>query len=97
MPLILNFKFIVPFLLNGVVGLAVAYIAIAVGLVPHLNGSAYVFGLPFGVAAFIQGGWKVVALAVVTNIIIPYFMWMPWVKIADKEAYKQEQSAISAE
>lgn len=97
MPLILNFKFIVPFLLNGVVGLAVAYIAIAVGLVPHLNGSAYVFGLPFGVAAFIQGGWKVVALAVVTNIIIPYFMWMPWVKIADKEAYEQEQGAISAE
>lgn len=54
MPLILNFKFIFPFLTNGVIGLAIAYIAIATGLVPHLNGTAYVFGLPFGVAAFLQ-------------------------------------------
>lgn len=95
MPLILNFKFIFPFLTNGVIGLAIAYIAIATGIVPHLNGTAYVFGLPFGVAAFLQGGWKVLALAVVTNIIVPYFLWMPWVKMADKEALKQEQSAVA--
>lgn len=95
MPLILNFKFIFPFLTNGVIGLAIAYIAIATGLVPHLNGTAYVFGLPFGVAAFLQGGWKVLALAVVTNIIVPYFLWMPWVKMADKEALKQEQGTVA--
>lgn len=95
MPLILNFKFIFPFLTNGVIGLAIAYIAIATGLVPHLNGTAYVFGLPFWVAAFLQGGWKVLALAVVTNIIVPYFLWMPWVKMADKEALKQEQGTVA--
>ena len=95
MLLILNFKFIFPFLTNGVIGLAIAYIAIATGLVPHLNGTAYVFGLPFGVAAFLQGGWKVLALAVVTNIIVPYFLWMPWVKMADKEALKQEQGTVA--
>ena len=95
MPLILNFKFIFPFLTNGVIGLAIAYIAIATGLVPHLNGTAYVFGLPFRVAAFLQGGWKVLALAVVTNIIVPYFLWMPWVKMADKEALKQEQGTVA--
>lgn len=95
MPLILNFKFIFPFLTNGVIGLAIAYIAVATGLVPHLNGTAYVFGLPFGVAAFLQGGWKVLALAVVTNIIVPYFLWMPWVKMADKEALKQEQGTVA--
>ncbi len=95
MPLILNFKFIFPFLTNGVIGLAIAYIAIATGLVPHLNGTAYVFGLPFGVAAFLQGGWKVLSLAVVTNIIVPYFLWMPWVKMADKEALKQEQGTVA--
>lgn len=95
MPLILNFKYIVPFLTNGVIGLLIAYIAIATGLVPHLNGTAYVFGLPFGVAAFLQGGWKVLALAIVTNIIVPYFLWMPWVKMADKEALKQEQGVVT--
>ena len=93
--LILKFKLIFPLLTNGVIGLAIAYIAIATGIVPHLNGTAYVFGLPFGVAAFLQGGWKVLALAVVTNIIVPYFLWMPWVKMADKEALKQEQSAVA--
>ena len=33
------------------------------------------------------------ALAIVVNIILPYFLWMPWVKMADKEAYQQEQGA----
>ena len=93
MPLILNFKFIVPFLTNGVLMLAVAYLAIASGLVPHLNGTTFVFGLPFGIGAFLEGGWKVLALAIVVNIILPYFLWMPWVKMADKEAYQQEQGA----
>lgn len=94
MPLILNFKFIVPFLTNGVISLGVAYLVIASGLVPHLNGSAFVFGLPFGMAAFFQGGWQILVLAIVVNIVIPYFLWMPWVKMSDKEAYKQEQSAL---
>ena len=93
MPLILNFKFIVPFLTNSVICLGIAYLAIASGLVPHLYGAANVFGLPFGVGAFLQGGWRVLALATVVNIVIPYFLWMPWVKFADKEAYKQEQNS----
>lgn len=91
MPLILNFKFIVPFLTNSVICLGVAYIAIATNLVPHLYGTANIFGLPFGVGAFLQGGWRVLALVIVVNIVIPYFLWMPWVKMADKDAYKQEQ------
>lgn len=97
MPLILNFKFIVPFLTNSVIALGVAYIAIATGLVPHLNGAAVAFGLPFGVSAFLEGGWRVLVLAIVVNIVIPYFLWMPWVKHADKEAYLEEKEMTAEE
>lgn len=96
MPLVLNFKFIVPFLLNGVIGLGVAYLAIALGLCPRLNGVSYIFGLPFGVMAFMEGGIAPLILCVVTNIVIPFFMWLPWVKMVDKEAYAQEQEALAA-
>lgn len=97
MPLILNFKFIVPFLTNSVICLGVAYLAIATGLIPHLYGIQPIFGLPFGVMAFMEGGWRVLALAIVVNIVIPYFLWLPWVKRADKEACIQEQQAVEEE
>ncbi len=93
MPLVLNFKFIVPFLLNGVIGLGVAYLAISLGLAPYPNGVAYTFGMPFGVMAFMSGGIAWVLLAIVTNIVIPFFLWLPFVKAADREAYQLEQAA----
>lgn len=97
MPLILNFKFIVPFLTNSVICLAVAYLAIASGLVPHMYGVSVIFGLTFGVGAFMQGGWRILVLAIVVNIVIPYFLWLPWVRRADSEAYAQEQEMSLAE
>lgn len=97
MPLVLNFKFIVPFLLNGVIGLGVAYLAIWLGLAPHPNGVAYTFGLPFGVMLFMSGGVAYVILGIITNIVIPFFLWLPFVKMADREAYAQEQAAAESE
>lgn len=96
MPLVLNFKFIVPFLLNGVVALGVAYLVIWLGLAPCPNGVAYIFGLPFGVMAFMSGGVSYVLLAIVTNIVLPFFIWLPFVKAADREAYRQETAALKS-
>ena len=95
MPLMLNFRYIVPFLLNGVVGLGVAYLVISMGLAPHPNGVAYIFGLPFGVMAFMEGGISYVLLTIVTNIVIPFFLWLPFVKAADRDAFAQEQAAVA--
>lgn len=92
-PLVLNFRFIFPFLTNGVFMLALAYFVIDIGLVPHLNGSTVVFGLPVFFSAFIQGGWKVVLLMVATQVI-PILLWYPWFKMAEKDAVKEEQAVI---
>jgi PTS system cellobiose-specific IIC component len=91
LPLVLNFKFLFPFLTNGVFMLGLSYLAIASGLVPRLNGSAVVFGLPIGVTAFLQGGWRVVVLQIVTQVILPTFLWYPWFKFAEKEVLKEEK------
>lgn len=92
-PLVLNFKFLFPFLTNGVLMLALAYFVINIGWVPKLNGAATVFGLPIFFTAFIQGGWKVVVLMAVTQII-PIALWYPWFKMAEKEAVAQEMAAL---
>lgn len=93
-PLVLNFKFLFPFLTNGVFMLALSYIVIKIGWVPKLNGSATVFGLPIFMNAFIEGGWRVVALMAVTQIL-PVFLWYPWFKLGEREAVAQEQAALA--
>lgn len=89
LPLVLNFKFLIPFLTNSLLMLSLSYFLIYIGVVPHFNGSAHVFGLPLGVGAFLQGGWKILALQIVTQII-PVFLWYPWFKSAEKDALELE-------
>lgn len=90
-PLMLNFNFIVPFLFSAPLMYIVAYLAISTGLVPKLNGFSVIFGLPFGFNDFLQGGWRVLLLSIVTNIVLPYFIWFPFVRRADLLALKQEK------
>lgn len=91
LPLVLNFKFLFPFLTNSLLMLSLSYFLIYTGLVPHFNGSAHVFGLPLGVGAFLQGGWRILALQIVTQII-PLFLWYPWFKSAEKDALELEST-----
>lgn len=95
-PLVLNFKFLFPFLTNGVFMLGLAYFVTSIGLVPRLNGAAVIFGLPIFSMAFLEGGWKVVLLMAVTQIL-PVFLWYPWFKLGEKEAMAQELAAIECE
>lgn len=96
LPLVMNFKFLVPFLTNSLLMLSLSYILIKTGIVPHFNGSTHVFGLPLGFGAFLQGGWRILALQIVTQVI-PVFLWMPWFKMAEKEMVANEQAALENE
>lgn len=96
LPLVLNFKFLIPFLTNSLLMLSLSYFLISTGIVPHFNGSAHVFGLPVGVGVFLQGGWKTLALGLATQII-PVFLWYPWFKSAEKDALALESVNIESE
>ena len=92
LPLSYNFKFIVPFLTNSLLMLTLSYFAIKSGLVPAFNGSAHIFGLPIGVGAFLQGGWRTFALQIVTQIL-PIILWYPWFKMVEKDALALENGS----
>ncbi|MDB6354329.1 PTS transporter subunit EIIC [Trichococcus sp. K1Tr] len=96
LPLVLNFKFLFPFLTNSLLMLSLSYFVIKIGLVPHFNGSAHVFGLPIGFGAFLQGGVRILILQIVTQIL-PIFLWYPWFKIAEKEAIEEEKGLNTTE
>ncbi len=89
MPLVLNMMMAVPFILTGLVQSLVAYLSIAIGLVPHLNGVQVPFGTPILVNAFLAGGWQASVLQIVL-IIIGMAIYYPFFKIIDRKAAEEE-------
>lgn len=89
MPLVLNAVMAIPFILVPVIQSVIAYFAIAVGLVPHLNGVQVPFGTPVLVNAFLAGGWQASVLQVVL-VIVGIVVYYPFFKVLDRQAAKTE-------
>jgi cellobiose PTS system EIIC component len=94
-PLVMNFKFAFPFIFNNAIVLCIAYALTVTGIVPRFMGTSYVFGLPIGFSAAIQGSIMIVfmQLAVQTFTIL---LWRPFFKLQEKEALMAEE-AMKAE
>lgn len=92
LPMILNPVMLVPFVTVPMIQTVVAYAAIAVGLVPHLNGIQVPFGTPVLLNAFIAGGWKASVLQVVL-IAIGCVVYLPFVKLLDRKTLAEETAA----
>jgi len=88
-PLIMNPIMAIPFISVPVLQTLGAYAAIAVGLVPRLNGVNPGFGLPVFVNGFVTGGWRVALLQLVL-VIIGALIYYPFFRIADKRAFAEE-------
>lgn len=89
-PLILNPIMAIPFITVPLIQTIVAYLAIALGIVPKLTGVQVPFGVPVIFNAIIAGGWRVGILQVVC-ILVGMLIYFPFLKILDKKAYEQEQ------
>ncbi|MHC5247206.1 PTS sugar transporter subunit IIC [Enterococcus sp. LJL90] len=96
LPLILNPIMAIPFILTPLVQTAIAYFAILSGLFPRLNGVQVPFGTPILLNGFLAGGWKVAALQVIC-VIVGCLIYIPFVKVLDKENVKNEKAAELAE
>lgn len=84
-PLVLNFKFAIPFIFNNAICIIFAYVLIVLNIVPRFMGTTYVFGLPIGFSAAIQGSIRIIILQLAIQVL-SIFLWWPWFKSAEKEA-----------
>ena len=92
-PLVMNPKFVIPFICVPVVSITIGYVCTALGIVPPANGAILGPGFPPFVTGLMEGSWKIAALQLVL-LIISLFMYYPFFKAADKEAYKEEMKEI---
>lgn len=92
-PLVLNFKFAIPFIFNNAVLIILAYVLIVAGIVPRFMGATYIFGLPIGFSAAIQGSIRIVIMQLAFQVLA-FFMWRPFFKMQEKEALQAEQALL---
>lgn len=89
-PLVLNFKFLIPYALSTVISVTTAYLAIILGIMPPLNGVSVTLGIPPVVRAVMQGSWRILAVLLFI-FVITGLVWYPFFRAADKEALEEEQ------
>lgn len=92
-PLVLNFKFAIPFIFNNAVLIILAYVLTLTGIVPRFMGATYIFGLPIGFSAAIQGSIRIVIMQLAFQVLA-FFMWRPFFKMQEKEALQAEQALL---
>ena len=89
-PIILNPIMAIPFILSPLLCALVAYIVTAIGIVPPLMGANVPLGTPIIIIALLQGSWKFAVLEILL-VIMTIFIYYPFFRIADNQAYAQEQ------
>ncbi|MEN1984746.1 PTS sugar transporter subunit IIC [Paenibacillus hubeiensis] len=95
LPLVLNVRLMIPFILTPLITSGLAILLTAIGVLPVLNGVQVPLGIPILFNGWMTGGWRVSAFQVVL-IAISFAMYYPFFKKADAEALQQEQAAAEA-
>lgn len=96
LPLILNPIMAIPFILTPLVQTLVAYLAIWSGLFPRLSGIQVPFGTPIFLNGFLAGGWQIALLQIIC-VLAGCLLYLPFVKVMDKEKVKSEEQAEAME
>ena len=94
-PLVLNFKMLIPFILTPVTLFATGALLISLGILPPATGVLTPLGTPLIVSGFIAGGWRY-ALFQVAGVFFSFFMYSRFFKRMDDAAHQQEQGAGEA-
>lgn len=90
MPLMLNFTFIIPFILVPLLSLFLAYLAIILGLMPCPTGLIGMNTMPVFVYGIVQGSWKIGVYQILMTVLSAV-IWYPFFKVADQQALAEEQ------
>lgn len=91
LPIVLNPIVFIPFLLVPIINIIITYIVMIIGLVPYTNGVSITWTTPIIISGFLSTGIRGAILQVIL-LIIGIFIYMPFIKIMDKQFLKEEIS-----
>lgn len=96
LPLMMNFTFIIPFIITPILSLLLAYICIALGLMPIPTGIIGMNTMPIFIYGVVQGSWKIGVYQIIATAM-SCAIWYPFFRVADAQALKEEQESESLE
>jgi PTS system cellobiose-specific IIC component len=96
LPLMMNFTFVIPFILTPLLTLLLAYGAIALGLMPIPTGILGMNTMPIVIYGIVQGSWKIGVFQIFSTLL-SCAIWYPFFKSADAQALKEEKEAAGLE
>lgn len=96
LPIVLNPTILVPFIVVPMVNIILAYFAMKIGAVPFCNGINVPWTTPIIISGFLATNWAGAVLQV-CELIIGVIIYMPFIKIMDKQYMNDEAKAVAAE
>lgn len=90
-PIVMNPKLFVPFVAAPVIGNALAYILTMIGFIPYTIGVTVPWTTPPILSGLLCIGWQG-ALMQIIELVISFFLYLPFARSVDEEAYAQEQA-----
>lgn len=92
LPIVLNPTMLIPFMLVPTMNIVISYLAMAARLVPICNGIQIPWTTPIIVSGFLATNW-VGSLLQGLLLILGVFVYMPFIKIMDKQYLNDEAKA----
>lgn len=92
LPVVLNPTILIPFLLTPLINILISYFSMVSGLVPFTSGASMPWTTPVIISGFLTTGWRGALLQLIL-VILGVFIYMPFVKMMDKQYKKEELQA----
>lgn len=89
LPIVLNPVILIPFVCVPLFNIFVSYFVMKIGLVPYPSGVPITWTTPVLISGFLSTGWQGAVLQLVL-LIAGVFIYMPFIKIMDKQFIKEE-------
>lgn len=93
LPIVLNPAMLVPFILVPTINIVISYFAMAMNFVPICSGVNIPWTTPLVISGFLATNW-VGALLQAALLVLGVFIYMPFIKILDKQYLQEEISNV---
>ena len=93
LPIVLNPTMIIPFILVPTINIIISYLAMSAGLVPICSGINIPWTTPVIISGFLATNW-VGAILQAVLLVLGIFIYMPFIKIMDKQYINDEANAV---
>lgn len=95
LPIIMNFTLVIPFVIMPTLICVLSYAGMVTGILPPLTGVGAPLGTPVILQGLMTGGWQWSVFQAIM-IVVSYFVYLPFFRIADKLAYQKELETAGA-